>query len=133
VLKQTLKLFETLSNIALKAESALLKADPLASAGTAALLQPRLLAVVQADLADPSGKPQKVISAIAPASCFGPATTPAASMFPGECAGAATAADLSTCSAAVAKCHFCRALNVFDGLEIDCDQFDNGTPDASCD
>jgi hypothetical protein len=30
------------------------------------------------------------------------------------------------------ECEVCRALNALDGLSRDCDEFDNGLPDASC-
>jgi hypothetical protein len=39
---------------------------------------------------------------------------------------------LATCATTSARCRFCRALNAYDALAIDCDLFDDEVDDASC-
>ncbi|MGI9432101.1 MAG: DUF4215 domain-containing protein [Myxococcota bacterium] len=43
-----------------------------------------------------------------------------AAHFPGACSSSASYAELVTCSAERARCHFCASLNAADGLSIDC-------------
>lgn len=53
-----------------------------------------------------------------------------AAAFPG-CAPSDAGA-LAGCAETAARCRFCRMLNAFDALALDCDAFDDGLPDASC-
>ena len=48
------------------------------------------------------------------------------------CAPSASLNELADCATEHARCRFCRALNAFDGLALDCDAFDDATADASC-
>jgi hypothetical protein len=57
-------------------------------------------------------------------------TTDLAAAFPG-CAPA-DAAELGACAERAARCRFCRTLDAFDGLALDCDAFDDDEADASC-
>jgi hypothetical protein len=56
-------------------------------------------------------------------------TTSQALAFPGACD---TAVDLAACITRQVDCRVCLALNRTDGMEIVCDEFDNGVEDASC-
>lgn len=58
------------------------------------------------------------------------ATTTLATAFPGECAAAS---DVPGCVATRARCQVCNVFNDADGLDADCDVFDDGLADASCD
>ena len=55
-----------------------------------------------------------------------------ATIFPGECGGALTANVFKSCVDALAGCQACLSLNATDGLDRDCDDFDNGQLDESC-
>ncbi len=44
-----------------------------------------------------------------------------------------TPVELASCAAQCARCRFCRAQNGFNGLAIDCDDYDDGTANGSCD
>lgn len=57
---------------------------------------------------------------------------PLAALFPGDCAGAGDVVELTDCAFAAARCRACRALADMDGLDLDCDTFDDGAPDLSC-
>jgi len=50
--------------------------------------------------------------------------------FPGSCAGAPAFAD---CVDVLVECRVCRMLNLMDGLALDCDDFDDGAINGSCD
>ncbi len=50
-------------------------------------------------------------------------------LFPG-CPGVHP--NLNACLDAIVECAFCRAINSIDGLDRDCDEFDNGVADGSC-
>jgi uncharacterized repeat protein (TIGR03806 family) len=53
--------------------------------------------------------------------------------FPGDCAArTATVTDFRNCVSERVRCHFCRALEGFDGLTADCDAFDDGAANDSC-
>jgi uncharacterized repeat protein (TIGR03806 family) len=55
-------------------------------------------------------------------------------LFPGDCGTpGVTAAAFRDCVHERARCYFCRSFESFDGLVIDCDDFDDGTPgNGSC-
>jgi len=57
------------------------------------------------------------------------APLPVASLFPGTCA---SAPDLPDCFYEITLCRTCRMLDLMDGTARDCDLFDNGAADASC-
>lgn len=54
-------------------------------------------------------------------------------LFPGDCA-AAGPGGLASCLTRVARCRFCRAVNVADAIlpAVDCDLFDDATANGSC-
>jgi cysteine-rich repeat protein len=55
------------------------------------------------------------------------------SSFPGECSGAAgSAASLGACIADAADCRACLVMRQMDGLNLECDAYDNGVLDGSC-
>ncbi len=53
-----------------------------------------------------------------------------ATTFPGDCAGVS---DFAACIEALAACSACRMLDRSDALSEECDLFDDGLPNASCD
>ncbi len=55
-----------------------------------------------------------------------------ATLFPGECSGEATLADLETCLEQRVECRVCLALNQADNLDRSCDEFDDGLFNGSC-
>lgn len=56
-----------------------------------------------------------------------------ATAFPGVCTGqAGSAAALSGCIANAADCRSCLAVRQMDGLDLQCDDYDNGVVDGSC-
>ncbi len=55
-----------------------------------------------------------------------------ATLFPGDCSGAADTTALKDCLDRLVECAVCTALNQADGLNRDCDQFDDGTANDSC-
>ncbi len=59
-------------------------------------------------------------------------TTPIASMFPGACAAAADLGELASCTGALVRARFYRAIDAFDFLQVPCDRTDDGEVNASC-
>jgi hypothetical protein len=56
-----------------------------------------------------------------------------ASLFPGTCSERAGAAsDLAQCLNEAARCRGCKAAEGFGALTLDCEEFDNGLLDSSC-
>lgn|GEM_PF-1529091 len=55
-----------------------------------------------------------------------------AALFPGACASEVPAGATAACAVSRARCRACAALGVMEGLALDCDVFDDGTPDLSC-
>lgn len=53
-------------------------------------------------------------------------------IFPGSCSGAATPIAFDACADALAECRACTILGGTNGLSVDCDLFDNGVADLSC-
>lgn len=55
-------------------------------------------------------------------------------LFPGLPAGTchATVAELADCVEERVECRVCQTLNAADGMDRDCDEFDNGALDSSC-
>jgi hypothetical protein len=56
-----------------------------------------------------------------------------ASLFPGTCSDrAGTPLGLAQCADEAARCRGCKAAEGFGALTLDCEQFDNGLADSSC-
>lgn len=55
-----------------------------------------------------------------------------ATLFPGDCAASGTTSELAMCIDERVECQVCLALNVADGLNRDCDDFDDGMDNGSC-
>lgn len=106
-----------------KCKASVLKAGSVASAG-------ELEDACFDDLvADPKGKLAKAEAKLAKLvgkKCEG---INSASLLPGTCADAQ---DLGVCIADRSECAACRLLNGVDGLERDCDLFDDGSENDSC-
>jgi cysteine-rich repeat protein len=91
-------------------------------------LQSQLLAFLEADAAGKLAQKEADLRAAARTKCGGVFLDAA---FPG-CAPSADATALAACATADARCRFCRSFNAFDGLAIDCDDFDDAAANASC-
>ncbi len=61
----------------------------------------------------------------------GEVVTPIGALFPG-CDSVADPAAVADCAVAAARCQFCQSLEGFDELGLDCDSFDEGAVNASC-
>lgn len=61
--------------------------------------------------------------------CDGPGVS--MTSFPGICSGLGNGA-LGSCLDRQVECRVCQTINEMDGLFVNCDQFDNGVLDASC-
>jgi YVTN family beta-propeller protein len=57
---------------------------------------------------------------------------PLGTLFPGACAASQDPGTLAACAAASARCRFCQSLNATDAMTLDCDAFDDGAADGSC-
>ena len=82
--------------------------------------------------ADTKGKIAKSLTNLNAAivkSCQTPGVT--AGAFPGTCTGL-DGSPLGTCLDTQVECRVCQAINEMDNLFVNCDQFDNGVLDASC-
>jgi hypothetical protein len=82
--------------------------------------------------ADPNSKIAKVESRLTDKvvkTCQGDLT----GLFPGMCSSrAGTPANLAECVNEAARCRACKAAEGFGALTLDCDGFDNGPADSSC-
>ncbi len=77
-------------------------------------------------------KVQKAIAKLASTRAKSCDALPLATIFPGDCAGAATPVDFDNCVDALAECRACTTVGGTNGLSVDCDLFDNGLADLSC-
>jgi hypothetical protein len=55
-----------------------------------------------------------------------------ASLFPGSCSSEATLTEFATCIEVRVECRVCLGLNEVDGVDRNCDDFDDGKLNASC-
>jgi hypothetical protein len=79
--------------------------------------------------ADTSGKIGVASSKLADAYATNCAESVQSTVLPGVCA---SAPDVTSCIAGVAKCRTCQAFNAADNLVRGCDQFDDGVINDSC-
>jgi len=81
---------------------------------------------------DPDGKIAALVTKTSPKVAKACAGVPVlANAFPAACS-TATPTSLFGCASAVARCGICRATNEANGLGVDCDAFDDATPNHSC-
>ncbi|MEO2136903.1 MAG: hypothetical protein ABGY28_05525, partial [bacterium] len=52
--------------------------------------------------------------------------------LPGSCSASPDGTAAADCAVEVTLCKTCLELNVIDDMAYDCDQFDNGLADGSC-
>jgi hypothetical protein len=102
--------------------------DPATSADE---LTAGLGAALVADARGRIGRASNRLDRVAWQRCPVDAGSPA-TLFPGECAAASDVLELAQCTDAAARCRGCRAVADMDGLELDCDGFDDGVPNVSC-
>jgi cysteine-rich repeat protein len=128
VLKATESLSNTAFKLAVKQKKRLIAGKGGALAVSDPALELSLLGYLQADAKGKLGKKAGRIESEAARRCGGVTLD---SAFPG-CAPSADATALASCASRAARCRFCRALNAFDGLAMDCDSLDDATANASC-
>lgn len=81
---------------------------------------------------DPDAKIAALVTKTSPKVAKACAGVPVlANAFPATCS-TATPTSLFGCASAVARCGICRAANEANGLGVDCDAFDDATPNHSC-
>jgi len=99
---------------------------------TAAALEQCLEGDPNSVVADPKGKIAKRVmkldNVITVKKC---AAETVSSTFPGACSGVALSG-LAFCLDARAECRLCLAINAIDGLNVNCDLFDDGMSNESC-
>jgi hypothetical protein len=127
VLRSTQALSNQLFKLATKAKKRLIAGTGSGLAVSDEALGLALLGYVEADAQGKIGRKEAAVASTVTKRCGGVALGAA---FPG-CAPADAPA-LASCAAAAARCRFCRALNGYDGLAMDCDQLDDGTANGSC-
>jgi hypothetical protein len=130
VLRTTGAAVDALLKLALKHKKAILAAQKVVGASDTESLGELLLAAL-GDASDPKiAKAAGGIASAAAKRCGAAADLPGA--FPG-CAAAADVAEVTACAQSTARCDACLTLEVFDGLSVDCDAFDDGDgANASC-
>ena len=76
----------------------------------------------------------KLLKTVASRSCFAAGTAfDFAQMFAGNCSSeTGNPGDLATCIAVQVDCRACRLIDLVDGIDHDCDEFDDGDTNASC-
>jgi cysteine-rich repeat protein len=128
VLKSTQELSNLLFKLAVKQKKKLLAGTDGSVVASTEALELGLLGYVQADARGRIGNKAAKLARTAAKSCRAVALDAA---FPG-CAPSADRAAVASCATSAARCRFCRALNAFDGLAMDCDDLDDGAANASC-
>jgi cysteine-rich repeat protein len=122
-------LSDRLFKLSLKEKKALLKGKEDGSLAISdEALRAQLLDFLAGEAAAKVAKKEAAVHDAARKSCGGVGLDAA---FPG-CAPLASVNALADCAVADARCRFCRGLDGFDGLGMDCDDFDDGALDASC-
>jgi cysteine-rich repeat protein len=101
-------------------------------AGAASNADVQMACVPGDAVADPKGKISKTrfkFAQDAGKKCAGLDTDV---LFPGACVGESGEPAFSTCAGRVTSCQACTALARMDGLDLDCDLFDDAAANASC-
>jgi hypothetical protein len=86
---------------------------------------------IAAALASPGGKVGKAAAKLASKASQACASVDVSTTFPGACSGASPF-DLADCLSNRLRCRLCAAINAADGLNADCDGFDDGAVNDSC-
>jgi hypothetical protein len=133
VLKRTRILLHTLWKQALKAKKNAFKGKKDTQVESAAQLQDDILAFLAADPQERVSKASLKLEEKSVLKCGDSGVvTPLADMFLGQCGGSVDPSQLAACAIEQTRCRFCESLNAFDGLGIDCDDFDDGAANLSC-
>lgn len=128
--KRTQGLLDALWKLALAAKkSALSGSSTTSPADDVVELRLAIIGSLDADTTQKLAKTVALLGRKANDRCTNLALT---SLFPGSCGSASTLEEFSGCAAAAARCAFCTSLGAMDGMEIDCDSFDDGAVNASC-
>ncbi len=127
VVKRSTAIADTLFKMAVKHTKNALAGKGTAQVFSSTGLEASLLGELQGDPEGKAAKKRSQLSSGVTKRCAG---VDLAATFPG-CAPADADA-LVTCATDSAECHFCQAFDAFDALAIDCDDFDDGTANASC-
>jgi hypothetical protein len=128
VAKRSTALVDFLLKAANKEKKAILKGkEDGSTANSSQALQAALIGYIELD---PKAKVAKKESQLLGGTASKCAGLGVAAHFPG-CASPDTTA-LAACAQRAARCRFCRALNAFDELSTDCDDFDDEMINTSC-
>ena len=130
VAKRSHAAMDALWKLTLKQKKAVLLGAKVLSATDAESLGVKLVDYLASD---PGGAVTRTFAALdagAARRCSAVANLAAA--FPGAACAPADLPALGACAERAARCEFCLALAAFDGLALDCDAFDNGAADVSC-
>jgi thrombospondin type 3 repeat protein len=131
VVKRSQAALGALWKLTLKQKKAVLLGAKVLSATDAASLGDKLTGYVASD---PGGAVTRAFAALdAGAGKRCGAVAGLAAAFPGAACAPADVPALGACAERAVRCEFCRSLDAFDDLALDCDLFDDGTDDASCD
>ena len=133
VLKRANALVNTLWKATLKGKKAALKGgrnENPPPTGSASALRSALLDYLAAAGARKIDQASSKLAGGTLARCSD-VVTPLAALFPG-CDSVADPAAVADCAEEASRCEFCQSLEGFDELGLDCDAFDNGVTDASC-
>jgi hypothetical protein len=123
------KVFDTVTKEVQKSVDGSLKGKTLPQADSASSLSLAAQNALEADLKGKIVRAERKVADKIERACLGDL----ASLFPGTCSGSAgTASDLAQCLSEAARCRGCKAAEGFGALTLDCEEFDNGLADSSC-
>jgi hypothetical protein len=125
----TYKVFDAVAKEVQKSVDNSLKGKTLPQADSASTLSSAARSAIELDPKDKIARAERRVADKIGRVCPGDL----ASLFPGTCSErAGTASDLAQCLNEAARCRGCKAAEGFGALALDCDGFDNGLADSSC-
>jgi hypothetical protein len=126
---QAHKVFKTVTKEVAKSADNSVRGGTLLQAYSALTLSSTVRNAIEADPRSTIAKVESKLTDKVGKTCQGGLT----SLFPGMCLGrAGTASNLAECVNEAARCRSCKAAEGFGALTLDCDGFDNGLADSSC-
>jgi cysteine-rich repeat protein len=128
VLKRTNALYDELWNLSVReVKTSLNRGD--SSPRTAAELGALLVDAIERDERGKLARKRRTLGVKTAKRCGGVTLS---GLFTGACDTATDVTQLTTCAETRAGCRFCRSLNAFGDLTVNCDLFDDATPNDSC-
>lgn len=123
------KVFDTVMREVRKSVDDSLKGKTFPQADSTSTLSLAVRNAIEADPKNKIAKAESRLTAKIGRACQGDL----ASLFPGTCSDrAGTALTLAQCANEATRCRSCKAAEGFGALTLDCDEFDNGLADSSC-